>query len=117
MRDHGTLTFQDIPWPLFPPQSVERKVSDSASLHVEEIAQEAVAAFLLPDVGDMTPPTKSDISRRNREKLKETLLRFHPDKFEGRFMHRVLASDVESVRGAVGQVARTLNSLMSGKLG
>jgi len=102
-RDHGPLTFADIPWPLF-----------SAPDSVEDITPEAVTSFLLPHVGGMATPAKNDdVSRRNRDKLKETLLRFHPDKFEGRFMHRVPASDVGTVRETAGQVVRVLNVLMS----
>lgn len=40
------------------------------------------------------------------------MLRFHPDKFEGRVMRRVKESDKDKVREAVGQVARALNALM-----
>ncbi|KAF8554941.1 hypothetical protein OG21DRAFT_1476714 [Imleria badia] len=109
-RDHGPLTLRDIPWPFF---STNRKGSDSTPLNVEDITPEAITTFLLPDVDGTTTP--DDVSRRNRDKLKETLLRFHPDKFDGRFMHRVPASDIESVREAVGQVARVLNVLMSGQ--
>lgn len=114
-QDHAPLTFQDIPWPLFSAQFVKRKVSDASPLRMEDITPEDITAFLLPDVGDMATHAKNDISRRNRDKLKETLLRFHPDKFEGRLMHRVLPGDIENVREAVGQVARVLNTLMSGK--
>lgn len=115
-RSHGQLKFQDIPWPIFSAQCAKLNVSDSGPLQVEDITPDAIATFLLPDVDDMVIPAKNDdISRRNRDKLKETLLRFHPDKFEGRFMHRVLTSDAENVREAVGQVARALNILMSRK--
>jgi len=114
-RDHGPLTFGDIPWPLFLARHEGRRVS-RAELHVEDITPEAISAFILPDVNGTTSPGKGDdVSRRNRDKLKETLLRFHPDKFNGRFMHRVSASDVESVREAVAQVARVLNVLLSGQ--
>lgn len=114
-RDHGPLTFGDIPWPLFSAHIAKRKAPDNDLLiRVEEITPEAISTFLLPDVDVHSGAAKSDdVSRRNRDKLKETLLRFHPDKFEGRFMHRVPASDIESVREAVGQVARALNVLMS----
>lgn len=111
-RDHGPLTIGDIPWPLFSAHIAGRHVSDDGLPSLEEITPEAITTFLLPDV-DATPPKRDDISRRNRDKFKETLLRFHPDKFEGRFMHRVPARDLESVREAVGQVARVLNVLMS----
>ena len=105
-EDLGPLTFADIPWPLFPPT---RKGSE---LRVEDITPEAVTAFLLPDANGVKD---GDVSRRHRDKLKETMLRFHPDKFQGRFMHRVPASDMESVREAAGQVTRVLNVLMSGQ--
>ncbi|KAG6381945.1 hypothetical protein JVT61DRAFT_569 [Boletus reticuloceps] len=105
--DLGPLTFADIPWPLF---STMRR-----PLRMEDITPEAITTFLLLDIDGAATPTKNDhCSRRNRDKLKETLLRFHPDKFEGRFMHRVPASDTEVVKEAVGQLARVLNVLMSG---
>ncbi|KAF8141212.1 hypothetical protein EV363DRAFT_3947 [Boletus edulis] len=105
--DLGPLMLADIPWPLF---STMRR-----PLRMEDIIPEAITTFLLPDIDGVATSTKNDhYSRRNRDKLKETLLRFHPDKFEGRFMHRVPASDTEVVKEAVGQVARVLNVLMSG---
>lgn len=110
-QDSGPLTFGDIPWPLF---STRQKGSHNVSLRVEDITSEAITTFLLPDVDSVGTTAKRDeISRRNRDKLKETLLRFHPDKFEGRFMHRVPANEVEKVREAIGQVARILNALMN----
>ncbi|KAH0829164.1 hypothetical protein J3R83DRAFT_2673 [Lanmaoa asiatica] len=114
--NHGPLTLGDIPLPLFSAHIAKRKASDGGPLRVEEITPEAIAAFLLPDADNMATLAKNDdISRRNRDKLKETLLRFHPDKFEGRFMHHVPASDIECVREVVGQVVRVLNVLMSGQ--
>ena len=107
-RDDGPLTSGDIPWPIF---SANCKGSENIPLRVEDITPETITTFLLPD--DSTTIIPDDIPRRNRDKLKETLLRFHPDKFEGRFMHRVPTSDIENIREAVGQVARVLNMLMS----
>ncbi|KAF8839101.1 hypothetical protein BDN67DRAFT_906212 [Paxillus ammoniavirescens] len=114
------LTFADIPWPLFTgqPLSSHRSSSDHVlTLTIEEITAEAVSAFLLSDIDNLLPttPNSSEIKRRDRDKLKETLLRFHPDKFEGRLMRRVLAGDRDRVKEAVGQVARVLNTLMKGK--
>jgi hypothetical protein len=114
------LTFADIPWPLFTgqPLSSQRSSSDHVlTLTIEEITAEAVSAFLLSDTGNLLPTTlnSSEIKRKDRDKLKETLLRFHPDKFEGRLLRRVLAGDKDRVKEAVGQVARVLNMLMKGK--
>jgi len=58
-------------------------------------------------------PVKGEKEKKLRkEKLRETFLRFHPDKFEGRLMNRVRESDRERVREAVGIVVRVLNALM-----
>ncbi|KIK94521.1 hypothetical protein PAXRUDRAFT_142661 [Paxillus rubicundulus Ve08.2h10] len=118
-QEDPLLTFADIPWPLFTgqPLSSHRSSSDHVlTLTVEEITAEAVSAFLLSDIDSLLPttPNSSEI-KRDRDKLKETLLRFHPDKFEGRLMRRVLAGDKDRVKEAVGQVARVLNILMKGK--
>jgi hypothetical protein len=58
------------------------------------------------------PPTSNIPTRKNR--LRETLLRFHPDKFEGRVMGRVIpeGEEREKVREGVGRVVRALNELM-----
>ena len=83
-----SLHLCDVPWPVF---------------SGAEIGPETIAAFLVPEGAD------------KKEKLRQTLLRFHPDKFEGRIMPRIRASDKELVRDAVGRVARAINDLLAGK--
>ena len=75
------------------------------SITVDELTAEAVTAFLLP-------AGKEFDREKRKEKLRESFLRFHPDKFEGRFMRFVKEGDKEKVKEAIGQVSRVLNSLM-----
>jgi len=86
------LSFESIPWPL-----VGRPRS------VEDITQEAIAAFLL------SPSHSSGMSRK--ERLKSALLRWHPDRFR-RVLRRVGDGDRVVVEEGVGVVARCLNILM-----
>ncbi|KAI0821009.1 hypothetical protein BC629DRAFT_1278048 [Irpex lacteus] len=88
-----------------------------ATLEVEDITMEAVSAFLLPGgrLPDSAARDEEAIKKERRDKLRETMLRFHPDKFEGRIMSRVREADKEVVREAVGRVARVINDLLAGK--
>ncbi|KAG1794392.1 uncharacterized protein HD556DRAFT_1369993 [Suillus plorans] len=119
---HGSpLFFGDIPWPLFVPMMHSDTVhSDSSSITLEHFTTTAISAFLIPistisalaqDVG-VSLPTHDRDKKEKKEKLRETMLRFHPDKFEGRVMRKVIETDKDRVREAVGQVARVLNTLM-----
>lgn len=78
----------------------------------EHLTEQAILEFLIPP----TPSTASDSHKKERkDKLRETYLRFHPDKFEGRFMDLVKEKEKGAVREAIGQVVCSLNSLMSEK--
>ncbi|KAI0365926.1 hypothetical protein BV20DRAFT_1027243 [Pilatotrama ljubarskyi] len=106
----GTLRFGDVPWPVMPPPPStpdERPV-----VTVEDLTAEAIAAFLLPP-SEVPVSEDAAVAKKDRkEKLRETMLRFHPDKFEGRIMRLVRPADLELVKEAVGIVARTLNTLL-----
>lgn len=100
------LKFEDIPWPIF--------AARGKGVSVEEFKADDIAAFILCDPGGTAGPTMEEIALKKdrKEKLRDTMLRFHPDKFEGRIMRRVKESDKDKVRDGVGQVARALNALM-----
>jgi hypothetical protein len=104
-----TLGFDDIPWPVAAAHRQKLKKRESkvprGSITVDELTAEAVTAFLLP-------AGKEFDREKRKEKLRESFLRFHPDKFEGRFMRFVKEGDKERVKEAIGQVSRVLNSLM-----
>lgn len=80
---------------------------------IEDLTPEAISAFLVPTSrSDYSGPPDEREKKERKEKLRETLLRFHPDKFEGRIMKRVRDDERNKVRAAIGQVVRVLNELM-----
>ena len=107
-----SLEFDDIPWPVATAYGallaqLKKRESGVArrSITIDELTAEAITAFLLP-------AEKEFDKEKRKEKLRESFLRFHPDKFEGRFMRFVKEDDREKVKEAIGQVSRVLNSLM-----
>ncbi|KAI0258846.1 hypothetical protein BC834DRAFT_909242 [Gloeopeniophorella convolvens] len=94
--DGPELRFADVPWP----------VADAASL-----TSDAIAAFLLPAHGADEP----EGAKARREVLRATMLRFHPDKFEGRVLVRVRPEEREAVREGMGAVVRAVTALMGTK--
>ncbi|KAJ6497685.1 hypothetical protein C8R45DRAFT_899106 [Mycena sanguinolenta] len=107
------LSFSDIPWPIVSahrqkPDKGSSRTSPLATVSLDDLTVDAIAAFLVPS----TPSAAGETEKKNRkDKLRETFLRFHPDKFEGRFMSRVRQSDRQRVRDAIGAVVRALNAL------
>ncbi|KAF5380581.1 hypothetical protein D9615_004677 [Tricholomella constricta] len=113
------LMFYDIPWPVLAAhrQKPDKRGSTSSqiSFSLEHLTTDAIVEFLIPPT---TSTSTADSIRRETEKkerkdkLRETFLRFHPDKFEGRLMKHVKESERDAVREAIGQVVRSLNALM-----
>lgn len=120
-RHDSLFSFGDIPWPLFAPMTHSVPAdSDSSSITLEHFTATAISAFLLPvsenfaltqDAG-ASLPTSVHEKKEKKEKLRDAMLRFHPDKFEGRIMRKVIETEKDRVREAVGQVARVINTLM-----
>lgn len=102
------LAFDDIPWPTFPHES------SSVSPDAEFITGESILTFLVPSTTDSRPIDRDAVARVRKEKLRETLLRFHPDKFEGRILPRVRKQDRERVKETTDRLVRVLNTLMTG---
>lgn len=94
LKEHAVLRFRIIPWPLL-----------KAVTTTDEITANAVGALVLS-------PHHSQ-EKKARDRLKEQLLRWHPDRFEGKWLPRVVEEDREDVKKGVGQVARALNELMN----
>ncbi|RXW14893.1 hypothetical protein EST38_g10966 [Candolleomyces aberdarensis] len=86
------LEFGEIPWPVYHAPGEDA------------FSKESISSFLLGG--------REGDRKERKEILRETLLRFHPDKFEGRFMRRVPGGDEERVREAIGQISRVLNDLL-----
>ncbi|KAF5321133.1 hypothetical protein D9619_001681 [Psilocybe cf. subviscida] len=113
------LKFDDIPWPIASanyekaPKRKDHAERPRRSITLEDLTADSITSFLLPvslsaDRGDDDTAKKKD----RKDRLREAFLRFHPDKFEGRFMKRIMGDEQEKVREAIGQVSRVLNSLM-----
>ena len=100
------LKFEDIPWPIYAP-------TKKLALTLDDLTHSAISSFLLPDT-PTTAQTPLQLKMR-KDLLRAQILRFHPDKFEGRVMGRVEAGEErERVREGVGRVVRVLNGLMGG---
>jgi hypothetical protein len=89
-----TLSFRDIPWPLLHPPS-----------SCDGITTVAIRMFLASE------HQSSDKSLRDR--IREALLRWHPDRFEGRIMEHVRADQRGEVKKGVDIVVCCLNELLS----
>lgn len=101
----------DVPWPMF----VQDLAVPASSSHfdLDAITAEAITTFLLPASRFAQAFPDLAIKKERREKLRETLLRFHPDKFEGRILSRVEEKDRAKTKEAVAKVAILLNTLMT----
>ncbi|EGO00845.1 hypothetical protein SERLA73DRAFT_133919 [Serpula lacrymans var. lacrymans S7.3] len=123
LEGNESLVFEDIPWPSFSVRlPAESKSRASAVISVEGLTAQEISAFLIPvsttaalarEVGVGLPPDERERKER-KEKLRETMLRFHPDKFEGRILSRVREKDKVIVKEAAEEVARVLTTLMGG---
>ncbi|KAH9833468.1 uncharacterized protein C8Q71DRAFT_773611 [Rhodofomes roseus] len=99
----SSLHFADIPWPVHPPELSSRR---ARGLTMDDLTTEAISAFLL------TQDDSEAGKKERKEKLRETMLRFHPDKFEGRILKLVVEVEREPVMEAVGIVVRSVSGLM-----
>lgn len=88
------LGFGDVPWPV------------QGTTEVSQVTAETISAFLFPSGSDVGK------GRTRKEVLREEMLRFHPDKFEGRVMARIRSEDRDSVREGANAVARAVMTLM-----
>lgn len=88
----ASMDLHALPWPIAQPIT-----------SIDDLTTEAVSAFLLSHLHSADKP--------KRARLREALLLYHPDRFEGRFMTAIQADAKDRVQEAVGKVARILTSL------
>ncbi len=88
------LEFSDIPWPLF---GIATSADDITLVHIQE--------FLCH------PQRESVQSVGQARTIRSEMLRWHPDKFNGKVLNMVMEDDREAVKEAAGEVARILNQL------
>jgi hypothetical protein len=89
------LGFYDIPWPLF--ENI-RGVGD--------ITEERVLAFVCHPLHEHIQGPGGGQAKS----LRSEMLRWHPDKFEGKVLGKVVEGDREAVREVAGRVARILTT-------
>jgi len=88
------LGFGDIPWPV-----------QGGPPDISQITAEAVSTFLFF-------PEEAGKGKTRKEELRGTMLRFHPDKFEGRIIPRVKDEERAAVREGANAVTRAVSTLM-----
>jgi flagellar biosynthesis GTPase FlhF len=82
------LAFEDIPWPIYKP------------ITLDNLTKDRIRTFLHAQGGDV------------RKVLRETIRSFHPDRFFGRILPRVRASDADQVKQGVETCSRIINDLL-----
>jgi hypothetical protein len=102
------LNFADVPWPIYPSRDVE-------DVQLEDLTPEAISIFLIPGTRAVrgNDEEKASLEKTRKDVLRETMLRFHPDKFEGRVMAKVREDEREKVKDGVGRVVRAVAELMN----
>lgn len=98
------LKFRDVPWPCHAAYSTSD--ADGQNFSLDDLTIDNISEFLFSCAKEATEPTQKI------KTIRETLLRFHPDKFEGRVMSRVSEAERTKVQEGIGIVVRTLNELM-----
>jgi hypothetical protein len=86
------LSFGKIPWPIF--ENVRG---------IEDITGERVFAFVCHPRHELQGPGGGQA-----KSIRSEILRWHPDKFNGKVLEKVVQGDREAVRKAAGEVARIL---------
>lgn len=88
--------------------------SQDGDTFAQRLTKEAITEFLLPK-SYKEPDTEqiaTEVETRKKV-LREAILRFHPDKFEGRFMRLLVEKEKEIILEATNQVFRCVNALMA----
>lgn len=94
--ESADLGFGDIPWPV-----------RGGAADISQLTVEAISGFLFEEQKE-----EEVEARIRKEELRGTMLRFHPDKFEGRIVRRVRDEDREAVRQGANAVTRAVAALM-----
>ncbi|CAE7207521.1 unnamed protein product [Rhizoctonia solani] len=89
------LTFQTIPWPVF-----------SQPSSISHLNSRTIGAFVLSSLHDGGGSTR-------RERIRNAMRLWHPDKWMGRYMTRVDPRHAQAVKDGVNSVARALTELLA----
>ncbi|KAB5591429.1 hypothetical protein CTheo_5146 [Ceratobasidium theobromae] len=89
------LTFHNIPWPVFTPPT-----------SISHLNSRTIGAFVLSSLHDGGGSTR-------RERIRNAMRLWHPDKWMGRYMTKVDPRHAQAVKDGVNAVARALTELLS----
>ncbi|KAG8919042.1 hypothetical protein FRC01_001509 [Tulasnella sp. 417] len=81
-----------LTWPVHPPPK-----------SIDDLTKDSISAFVLSDL--------HSAEKTKKQRLRDALLLYHPDRFEGKFMAFVRDQDRAQVTEGVGRVVRALNAL------
>lgn len=87
------MRFDSLPWPIYPPPK-----------DLESVTKEAVSSFLLS--------SSHSIDKSRKQRIREALLSYHPDRYIGRYLVAIEPSDHGLVQETVVRVTTILNALM-----
>ncbi|TFK68563.1 hypothetical protein BDN72DRAFT_734347, partial [Pluteus cervinus] len=92
------LHWESFPWPMF-----------KRPMGVEEITSMAVGLYLN---NSHYPERSGGGGKGLKDRIKEHIRRWHPDRFETKVLPRVVEDDREKVKEGAGTVVRILNELL-----
>ncbi|KAA1473618.1 hypothetical protein DENSPDRAFT_780241 [Dentipellis sp. KUC8613] len=96
LRSTDGLGWNSFPWPVF-----------KRPAEPEEITTSAVEAYVLSKY------YPSDKSKSSKDRIKDHIKRWHPDRFETKVLPRVVEEEREKVKEGAGTVVRGLNELLN----
>ena len=90
------LGWGSFPWPML------KKPTEP-----EELTRVAIGAYVL------SPHHPTDKSKAARDRLRDHIEKWHPDRFETKLLRKVRVEEREKVREGAGLVARNLNEMLT----
>ncbi|KAI0042958.1 hypothetical protein FA95DRAFT_1584265 [Auriscalpium vulgare] len=96
LKTANGLGWNNFPWPVF------RRPSEP-----EEITPTAVSAYVLSRYSPVDP------AKNSKDRIKDQLKLWHPDKFETKYLTRVAEDERDKVKEGAGAVSRALSELLN----
>lgn len=96
IKTSDELSWDSFPWPVF-----------KRPFETEELTGPAIGAYVL------SPYHPTDKTKAPKDRVKDHIKKWHPDRFETRILTRVRAEEKEKVKEGAGLVARNLNELLT----
>ncbi|KAJ4468766.1 hypothetical protein J3R30DRAFT_3304666, partial [Lentinula aciculospora] len=92
--------YTELRWDIFPWPMLNKPLSP------EDITYAAVDAYL-------SSPYHPEKEKQQKDRIKEQIRKWHPDRFETKLLPKVIEEDKVRVKEGAGSVARNLNDLLT----